>query len=73
MPVVMITPLHNAGAGPVDVIAVTRLTPNHVVTAVREGSGDLKVIIWEIGADGSLTRRGDATVFRSVSCPDRSP
>jgi hypothetical protein len=32
-----------------------------LVTAVRDGNGDLKVIAWEIGSGGTLTQRGEAT------------
>ena len=60
MPRVNITPRHSASAGAVDALALTSVAPNHVVTAVRDGSGNLKIIAWHVGSDGSLTRRGDA-------------
>jgi len=60
MPRVVITPLHHASVGAVDIIAATRLAPNRVVTAVRDGSGNFKVIVWDVSPEGSLTRRGDA-------------
>jgi hypothetical protein len=55
---VTITQVAQAAAGHVDEIAVTRLS-SRIITAVRTGSG-LKVIVWDVGADGALTRRGDA-------------
>jgi hypothetical protein len=61
MPRVTITHRHNASAGAIGALALTRLTPDHVFTAVRDGSGNLKVIAWKVGSDGSLTRQGDAS------------
>jgi hypothetical protein len=61
MPRVTIDHRHNASAGAVDALALTRIAPDHVITAVRDGSGNLKVIVWQVGSDGSLTRRGDAS------------
>jgi hypothetical protein len=61
MPRVTITPAAHAAAGAVDLAAATRLSPKHIVSAVRDGSGDLKVIAWEVGSNGALTRRGDAS------------
>jgi hypothetical protein len=60
MPRVTITQLHEATAGTASLLAVTRLAPDRVVTAVRTASGDLKVIVWDVGGDGAITRRGDA-------------
>ena len=61
MPRVSITHSHNASAGAIGALALTRLAPDHVLTAVRDGSGNLKVIAWKVGSDGSLTRQGDAS------------
>lgn len=61
MPRVNINHRDTASAGAIDALAVTRLAPEHFFTAVRDGSGDLKLIAWQVGSDGSLTRRGDAT------------
>ena len=61
MPRVTIEHSHNASAGAIGALALTRLAPDHVFTAVRDGSGNLKVIAWQVGSDGSLTRRGDAS------------
>jgi hypothetical protein len=56
---VTITQVTQAAAGPVHEIAVTRQS-SRVIAAVRTGSDELKVIVWDVGADGALTRRGDA-------------
>src|SRR5690242_10844776 len=59
MPRVTIGHRHNASAGAIGALALTQMAPDHVITAVRDGSGNLKVIAWQVGSDGSLTRRGD--------------
>src|SRR5262245_48594544 len=56
---VTITQVDQAAAGKVHEIAVTRLS-SRVIAAVRTDSNELKVIVWDVGADGALTRRGDA-------------
>jgi hypothetical protein len=61
MPRVEITPSSHAAAGAVDLIALTGLTAQRVVTAVRGDGGDLKVIVWDIAGNGSISRRGDAS------------
>ena len=60
MPRVTITALHDASAGTADLIAATRIS-DRIVTALRDSSGRLKVIAWDIASDGGITRRGDAT------------
>lgn len=59
MPRVTITQADQASAGAVQQVAVTRLG-SLVITALRNGSGRLQVIAWEVGSDGGITRRGDA-------------
>ncbi len=59
MPRVTITQVDQATAGAVQQIAVTRLG-SLVITALRNGSGKLQVIAWEVATNGSMTRRGDA-------------
>lgn len=61
MPRVTVDHRHNASAGAIGALALTRIAPDRVITAVRDGSGNLKVIAWQVGSDGSLTRRGDAS------------
>jgi hypothetical protein len=49
--------------GPIKKVAITNLTgsgPSRVVTAVRQGDDDLKLIVWDVTSGGELTRRGDA-------------
>lgn len=48
-------------AGEVSLIAVSVPTPNIVLTAVRAGNGNLKLISWGISEDGrNISRRGDS-------------
>lgn len=77
-----ITFLQDSGsaAGEVSEISVTRQSfadasgkPGRLVTSVRDGDGDLKLIVWDIFLDGAIERRGDsadqageATLIRSV-------
>ena len=53
-----ITWVHETGtaAGDADLITATLLEPNLVVTAVRNGSGKLLLIVWRIEPDGTLSR-----------------
>ncbi|WP_428264838.1 M23 family metallopeptidase [Haliangium sp.] len=45
----------------VDVAAIrVGFNTEHIVTALRDGSGDLKLIAWEVSAAGQITRLGDA-------------
>jgi hypothetical protein len=50
--------LHETGtaAGAADLITATVLAPDLVVTAVRNGSGDLLLIVWRLESDGTLSR-----------------
>jgi hypothetical protein len=45
---VTITRQGDASAGAISLVAITRAGTNRVVTAVRDGSGNLKLIAWEI-------------------------
>ena len=49
-----------ASAGAVSQTSISTLTSKQVVTAVRNGSGDLEVRSWSIGG-GVVTAQGDAT------------
>jgi hypothetical protein len=50
--------LHETGtaAGNADLITATVLEPDLVVTAVRNASGDLLLIVWRLESDGTLSR-----------------
>ena len=53
-----IAPLHQTGtaAGNADLITATVLEPDLVVTAVRNASGKLLLIVWRLEDDGTLSR-----------------
>ncbi|MEM9486128.1 MAG: hypothetical protein AAGA83_20825 [Cyanobacteria bacterium P01_F01_bin.116] len=60
-----LTRLQDSGnaAGAVREIALSGLSyqgQRHVVTSVRDSSGNLKLIVWQVNPDGSITRRGDS-------------
>lgn len=60
-----LTRLQDSGnaAGAVSEIALSGLSyqgQRHVVTAVRDSGGNLKLIVWQVNPDGSITRRGDS-------------
>lgn len=57
-----ITRLHDTGhlAGEASEIAITAINSSMVVTACRNGSGNLLLICWGVNADGSFTRLGDS-------------
>ncbi len=46
-------------------LAITRVgTPFHsdrLITSSRDGSGNLKLIAWDVASDGQITRQGDAS------------
>lgn len=71
MPRLSISQAGHASAGEVQEVALTR-TGSHIVTALRNGSGNLEVIVWELAADGSVTRKGSATggAGSQISCTD---
>jgi astacin len=54
-----ISRLHDATAGAVSEIAMTRISASRIATAVRAGDGTLLVIVWDINASGQLARKGD--------------
>ncbi|HXB69159.1 MAG TPA: hypothetical protein VNY05_12995 [Candidatus Acidoferrales bacterium] len=60
MPRVSISQAGQASAGQVQEVVLTR-TGSRAVTALRNGSGDLEVIVWNIAGDGAITRKGAAT------------
>jgi hypothetical protein len=47
-------------AGEASNIAITAINSTTLVTALRDGSGDLLLICWAVNADGSFTRLGDS-------------
>lgn len=53
-----ITWLHETGtaAGEADLVTATALNPDLIVTAVRNGSGKLLLIVWRLETDGTLSR-----------------
>jgi hypothetical protein len=53
-----INSLHETGtaAGNADLITATVLEPDLVVTAVRNASGNLLIIVWRLESDGTLSR-----------------
>jgi hypothetical protein len=53
-----INSLHETGtaAGDADLITATVLEPDLVVTAVRNASGNLLIIVWRLEPDGTLSR-----------------
>ncbi|MGD1856510.1 MAG: hypothetical protein ACFB2W_19905 [Leptolyngbyaceae cyanobacterium] len=60
-----LTRLQDSGntAGTVSEIALSGLSyqgHRHVVTAVRASEGNLKLIVWRVDPDGTITRRGDS-------------
>jgi hypothetical protein len=48
------------GGGFVTGVAATNIGGNRVVTAVRNEAGNLKLIVWQVEYDGSVTRLGSA-------------
>jgi hypothetical protein len=60
VPRVTITSLHETTAGAADLLMATRLS-NRVITALRAGNGELKVVVWDVASDGAFTRRGHAS------------
>ena len=52
---------HDASAGAVSKVAISSLQGDRVVTAVQDGAGNLKVIVWNVDAKSNIVRRGDAS------------
>ena len=46
-------------AGAISEISIA-VSGSRIVTAMRDGGGNLKLITWDIGTDGSISRRGTA-------------
>ncbi|RKG56266.1 M23 family metallopeptidase [Corallococcus sp. AB011P] len=57
------TKLHDASAGAATSIAMAHpgsSSTRDVVTALRDGSGNLKLIAWRVASNGSIERKGEA-------------
>jgi hypothetical protein len=74
------TRLFEGNAGAISEVSLLKLplfgTTERIVTAVRDGDGDLKVIVWRVSSTGAFTRLGDsgslageATLIRSALDP----
>ena len=50
--------LGDASAGTAARITVADLSDDRVLAAVHDGSGNLKLIVWDVTSDGKFTRRG---------------
>jgi hypothetical protein len=74
-----ITRLNDSGSAAgavseIDLLEIPRSgSGSRVVTSVRDGDGDLKLIVWNVSSGGAISRRGDsgqlagkATMIRSV-------
>ena len=48
-------------AGDISAVAIPSLGDSRVVAAMRNGSGDLQLIVWDIDGAGNLTRGGSGT------------
>jgi hypothetical protein len=57
-----ITRLHDTGkaAGEASNIAIAAIGSNMMITAMRDGSGELLLICWRLNADGSISRLGES-------------
>ena len=60
------TQVGSAAAGETRMLKLAARGTNRLVTAVRTTAGDLKLISWNIGADGLLTRLKDLTADRGA-------
>ncbi len=47
-------------AGAVGGIAVTSIFPSRLITAVRTGAGNLKLILWSVDSNGGITRNSNS-------------
>lgn len=50
-----------ATAGAISRLAITALGTSRVVTAVRDGAGKLRLIVWDVDQAGRVSRVGDST------------
>jgi hypothetical protein len=66
----VVTPDHSASAGAASQLSVAQwwgnrdgivAPPSPIVTTLRNGSGNLQIIAWDVGTDGSITRIGSYT------------
>ncbi len=46
-------------AGTIREVAIENVSSSRFVTAVRDNGGNLKVIVWDVSANGQISRRGD--------------
>jgi M6 family metalloprotease-like protein len=53
--------VHHASAGAVGKVATSSLKGDRVATAVQDGGGKLKVIVWNVDAKSNIVRKGDAS------------
>ncbi|MEM6251834.1 MAG: hypothetical protein AAF821_02830 [Cyanobacteria bacterium P01_D01_bin.156] len=52
---------NSAGAvSEIDLSGLSHQGQRHVVTSVRTAQGKLKLIVWQVNPDGTITRRGDS-------------
>jgi len=65
------------GAGPISSISIAGLDDGLVATAVSNAAGQLRVIFWRVGPDGSLTRlaggAGDSATDVAITAVAGSP
>ena len=54
------TAIQGNGAGKATNLTIRSLSNDRVLTAVRTGSGNLKLIVWRIHQDGKIERLGDS-------------
>jgi hypothetical protein len=52
---------HDASAGAISRVAISSLKGDLIVTAVRDGSGNLKLIVWYVDATSNILRKGSAS------------
>lgn len=53
--------LANRSAGEVGFVETAFVAENQIVTGVKSGNGNLKLIAWSIAENGTFTRQGEAT------------
>lgn len=64
LPSVFLKRLKNANAGVVSALNSVAVGNAQMATPVRTFEGNLKVIVWRISDDGTITRKGDKTVYK---------
>jgi hypothetical protein len=63
----------NAAAGPVGFVETHFLSPDRIVVGLRDGNGDLMLIVYDIDAAGRPIRRGDISAGAMSSVALSSP